>query len=287
MTAAVVIALIAAFSAFPAAAAETALTLDGGIAATLVTPDAPRPFPAVIMLHGLGSNRDEVGNLFLDAADALAERGIASLRFDFRGFGKSDGDTGAFTLERQNQDALTALEALAATPGVDAKRIGVMGFSFGAAAAIELAGAQPDRIGALVTWAPVGDYRADMLDSMGPAIFRRAARDGIVGIDLGWRTLALKQAFFDSLDRHDLPAALARYPGAFLTINGSDDPYLKYAPALLQAAAGQDKRALVIPGGDHMFNVYQPSRSSAAEVIGITADQFARTLAGPAYSPSK
>lgn len=282
-----VAAVIAAFTAFPGVAADTDLTLDGGIAATLTTPDGPGPFPGVIMLHGLGSSRNEVGNLFLDAADALAERGVASLRFDFRGFGKSDGDTGAFTLDRQNRDALTALDALAATPGVDARRIGVMGFSFGAGAAIELAGAHPDRIRALVTWAPAGDYRADMLDSMGPAIFQRAAQDGIVGIDFGWRTLALKQAFFDGLGRHDLLEALGHYPGAFLTINGSEDPYLKYAPALMQAAAGDDTRAMVIPGADHMFNVYQPSRSSAAEVIKITVDQFARTLEAPPYSPAK
>ncbi|WP_254433589.1 alpha/beta hydrolase family protein [Paracoccus yeei] len=69
------------------------------------------------MLHGLGSSQNEVGNLFVDAADALAERGIASIRFDFRGFGKSDGDTGNFTLDRQNQDAVIALDTLAGTAG--------------------------------------------------------------------------------------------------------------------------------------------------------------------------
>jgi hypothetical protein len=272
--------------ALPAAAAETSLTLEGGIAATLVTPHAPGPFPAVVMLHGLGSSQNEVGNLFVDAADALAERGIASIRFDFRGFGKSDGDTGNFTLDRQNQDAVIALDTLAGTAGVDPARIGVMGFSFGAGAAIELAGAQPDRIRSLVTWGPVGDYWADMLDNMGLGVFQRAEQDGIVGIDLGWRTMALKHDFFESLGRHDLSAALRRYPGPFLTINGSDDPYLKYAPMLMSAATGIDKRAEVIAGADHVFHVYQPSRSSVAQVIDITAGQFARTLA-PDYPPSK
>lgn len=275
-----------AMLALPAAAAETPLLLDHGIAATLVTPDAPGPFPAVLMLHGLGSSRDEVGNLFLDAADLLAEHGIASLRIDFRGFGQSQGDTGAFTLERQAEDARTALDALAATAGIDPGRIGVLGFSFGAGAAIELAAAEPRRIRSLVTWAPVGDYRADMLDSMGQRVFDRAAQDGIAGIDFGWRTLALRRGFFDSLGRHDLRAALAGYHGAFLTVNGSDDPYLRHAAALLDAAAGPDKRAVRIKDADHVFHVYQPSRSRVAELAAITAAQFARTLA-PGYSPSK
>lgn len=141
------------------------------------------------MFHGLGSSRDEVGIIFADTATALAMDGIASLRIDFRGFGKSDGDTGAFTLERQNEDAAIALQALAAMDKIDAERIGLMGFSFGAGAAIELAAAQPETIKSLVVWAPVGNYHDDMLDSLGQRAFDLAERDGIVGLDLGWRTM--------------------------------------------------------------------------------------------------
>lgn len=261
-----------------AQAQDSTLVLDRGISATLTMPKGTGPFPAVLMFHGLGSTRDEVGLIFMDSAEALAARGIASLRIDFRGFGKSDGDTGAFTLDRQNEDARIALRALAATQGVDAGRIGAMGFSFGAGAAIELAAAEPQAIRSLVVWAPVGDYRADMLDSMGQRAFDLAAEDGIVGLDLGWRTMALKRDFFDSLGKHDLLAALRAYDGPFMTVNGSDDPYRQYTPALMAAAAGGDKRALVIDGGDHVFHVYTPSRSMAGQVIKATVARFEDTL---------
>lgn len=274
-----VLALLATLALLPSArAAETDLVLDHGLAATLSLPDGDGPFPGVLMLHGLGSSRDEVGGIFADSAQVLAANGIASLRFDFRGFGDSGGDTGAFTLERQNQDALIALDALAATRRVDPQRLGVTGFSFGAAAAIELAAARPQMVRSVVALTPAGDYRADMLDSMGQRVFDRAAQDGIAGIDFGWRTLALKQGFFDSLSRHDLLAALARYPGPLLIINGEDDPYRKYAPRMLEAAAGQDKRAVVMQGSDHVFHVYKPSQSRVLDVIELMVARFGQTL---------
>lgn len=274
--------LAALFLAFiaplAALAGESPVLLDHGIAATLSMPDGPGPFPAVLMLHGLGSSRDEVGGIFSDTALALADQGVASLRIDFRGFGKSEGDTGAFTLERQNQDAQIGLEALAHTARVDPRRLGVTGFSFGAAAAIELAAARPDLVRSVVALTPAGDYGADMLASMGPRVFQRAETDGIAGIDFGWRTLALKRGFFDSLGRHDLMAALAAYSGPLLIINGEDDPYRKYAAPMLAASASADKQAVVIPDSDHVFHVYKPSQSKVMEMIDMLVARFRDTL---------
>lgn len=269
---------LALLTALPAMAGESALTLDRGIAATLSMPEGEGPFPAVLLLHGLGSTRNEIGNIYVDKAEALAANGIASLRFDFRGFGKSDGDTGEFTLDRQNEDALIALEALQDIDGVDPERIGVLGFSFGAGAAIELAAAQPQAVKSVVVWSPIGDYAADMLDSLGQKAFDRAAEDGIVGLNLGWRTMALKQDFFDSLFTHDLYAALREYPGPFMAINGADDFYLKYAERLRDAAAGTDTKGVVIDDADHVFHVYTPSKSVASQVIELTLDRFGETL---------
>lgn len=272
------IGLTAASVATPSVADDADLILNRGIAATLHLPDGEGPFPAVLMLHGLGSTRSEIANIYVDTAQALADRGIASLRIDFRGFGKSDGDTGAFTLDRQNEDADTALTALQKMRQIDPQRIGVLGYSFGAGAALELGAARPKDVKSVVTWSLIGDYRADMLSSMGQKVFDRAAEDGIVGFNLGWRTIVLKQAFFDSLAAHDLHAAARAYPGAFMTINGADDFYLPYAAPLLQSAAGTDKVALVIPDADHIFHVYTPSKSLAGPLIEATVARFDDSL---------
>ena len=66
---------------------EQAILIDAGnlqIPAILTLPAGSEPCPVVIMEHGTGSQKDEAGE-WVDKmlAPALAEAGIASLRFDF------------------------------------------------------------------------------------------------------------------------------------------------------------------------------------------------------------
>lgn len=271
------LALTLSLAAVPALAEETVHTLAGGIEATLNLPEAAGPVPAVLMLHGFGSSRDEVGGLYARTAAALAEQGIASLRIDFQGFGRSAGDTGAHSVDRQNADALTGLDALAAMPGVDPARLGVLGFSFGGGAAIQLAAERPDDVRSLVLWSSVGDYHPDFLQSLGQPAFDRAAAEGVVGLDLGWRTIVLKQDFFASLGQHDILGDLARYPGPVLTITGTEDYYHRYAQPMMDAAPGAAE-SLVMEGADHIFNVFDPAAPHAAAVIAATVARFAETL---------
>ena len=61
---------------------------------------------------------------------ALSTEGIASLRFNFRGVGNSEG---TFTNgELEGQDVSGALDALKHWPGIDGRRLAVAGYSFGA-----------------------------------------------------------------------------------------------------------------------------------------------------------
>ena len=261
-----------------AIAAETVITLEGGIAATFNLPDGATLAPVVLMLHGFGSSRDEVGGMYAREAAALAEQGIASLRIDFQGFGQSAGDTGATTVQGQVADAEVALAALATLDGVDPARIGVLGFSLGGGDAMLLSAKHPDTVKALATWSSVGDFHADFLMELGLPAFDLAAANGIVGLDLGWRTIALKQSFFESLSGHDLTASLASYPGAYLSITGETDFAAAYAPGFLAAAPNEMKEAVIVPGGDHIYNVFADDQSMAEGVISKTAEWFAGVL---------
>ncbi len=276
--------ILLAFAVRPllALAGETTVMLNGGIAATLNIPDTVKPdtapAPAVLMLHGFGSARDEVGGLFARQAEALAARGIASLRIDFRGFGKSDGDTGATTIDSQLDDAKVGLAYLTKVKGIDSARVGVLGFSLGGGIGMLAAAHEPQKIKSLASGSSVGAFRADFLSELGQKVFDRAKEDGVVGIDLGWRTMALKQSFFDSLGAHKLDEAIARYTGAYMAIAGSKDGSATYLVNFDSLSKSATQLTHVIADADHIFNVLGDDQSKAQDVISKTTDWFARTL---------
>jgi len=120
------------------------VVLDG----TLTVPEGKGPFPAVVLITGSGpQNRDEeiFGHKpFLVLADHLTRRGIAVLRYDDRGVGKSTGSFASATSEDFAGDAWTAWQTLSARPEIDAKRLGLLGHSEGGLIAPMLAASHPE-----------------------------------------------------------------------------------------------------------------------------------------------
>jgi pimeloyl-ACP methyl ester carboxylesterase len=105
------------------------------LAGTLTLPPGQGPFPAAILLSGSGPHdRDEslVGHRpFLVLADHLTRKGIAVLRFDKRGIGKSTGDYANATTEDFAGDAEAALAYLKTRKEIEVKKIGLIGHSEG------------------------------------------------------------------------------------------------------------------------------------------------------------
>ena len=256
-----------------ALAGETVVDLPNGIKGTLAVPDAGASGPAVVMLHGFGSSRDEVGGLFAMQAATLAQQGIASLRIDFRGYGESAGDMADTTFEGMLADVATARTYLSEVEGVDAERIGVIGYSFGAAIAM----LEPDDFASVVVWGQMGDLQAEFHEFLGQEFTDKAKSEGAASVDLGWRVVTLKQAFFDSLAKHDLAARFAGYDGPFLTIAGDADPASGYFEQYLGLASGP-KESLVISGADHMLGVYSDQPEFGEQVIKKTSAWLSQTL---------
>lgn len=105
------------------------------IGGTLTIPQGKGPFPAVLLITGSGpQDRDEslLGHKpFLVIADALSRRGIAVLRVDDRGIGKSTGNFQMSTTFDFADDVQAGVEFLKARKEVDGKRIGLIGHSEG------------------------------------------------------------------------------------------------------------------------------------------------------------
>jgi uncharacterized protein len=134
----------------------------------LSVPRGPGPFPAVVLVHGSGpSDADEtLGQIkvFKDLAFGLASRGVVVLRYAKR---TRIDPRGVVTVKEEVIDAVhAAVDLMAATPQVDARRLVVVGHSQGGYLAPRIA-SEDTRIAGLVILAgntrPVEDLLVEQL----------------------------------------------------------------------------------------------------------------------------
>jgi len=118
------------------------------LSGTLTLPSGQGPFPAAILIAGSGpQDRDETvagHRPFLVLANYLTRKGIAVLRYDKRGIGKSTGNYDQATTEDFASDATAALAYLKSRKEINAAKIGVVGHSEGGIIAPMLASRSSD-----------------------------------------------------------------------------------------------------------------------------------------------
>lgn len=129
------------------------------LSGTLTLPQGPGPFKAVIMITGSGAqNRNEeiMGHKpFLVIADYLSRNGIAVLRYDDRGTGKSQGKYADATSADLATDAEAAYNFLKNYSKINMKEIGFIGHSEGGLIA-PIVAASNHNIGFIVSLAGPG-----------------------------------------------------------------------------------------------------------------------------------
>ena len=185
------------------------LSLEGVLA---LPDDPPRRCPAAAVCHphpALGGNMDN--GVVTAVCRALAWRGIASLRFNFRGVGQSGGD---FTNgETEGEDVRAALDALKHWPGIDGGRLAVAGYSFGAGVALRSAG-QLKHAKCLALIAPPNSAvrSNDLRRFRKPMLFVAGEQDRI----------SPAAALQESLDELDLDAELLSISGADHSMSGAE-----------------------------------------------------------------
>ena len=116
--------------------------------------------PLVIICHGFSGNCD--AKLLTDIADDLLKDGIASIRFDFNGHGKSEGEFQNMTVPNEIQDLKNVITWAQDQPWVE--NISLHGHSQGGVVVSMTAGELGDKvIKSLVLMAPAAVLRDDAL----------------------------------------------------------------------------------------------------------------------------
>lgn len=193
--------------------------------------------PAVVVMHGWGTN----AGLMLPCVRPLAEAGISVLLLDARCHGASDDE--AFTsMPRFAEDMAAGLDWLKRQPGVDGRRLALLGHSVGAAAAL-LCASRRDDIAAVVSLAAFAHPREVMR--------RLLAEQRVPYAPLGWYVMRHVQHVIGH--RFDDIAPLATLPRVrcpVLLVHGRDDCTAPFSDAQrLHAVAGGKAQLLPVAAG--------------------------------------
>jgi dipeptidyl aminopeptidase/acylaminoacyl peptidase len=240
--------------ALPAAAPSDrplAVPAGGGVtlAGTLTVPAGPGPHPAAVIVGGFGPSGRDGGlggeeGAYATLARRLAERGVAVLRYDKRGIGMSGGAPLSWLDSRPlARDAAAAVRTLAVLPGVDRRRIALIGHSQGGDLALDAASRSPAT--RVVTLAAPGRPLRLL-----PRVSGAAARllDRLVGPRAARATLG-----------SDPRRAAVRAARPALLVHGTRDGTVPVSDldrlAAVRRAAGLPTATLRVPGADHFLQV--------------------------------
>lgn len=263
---------------------EEVISIDAGdhtIPATLTLPTAEGKHPAVVMLHGTGSNREEAGNGYQKAAPILAEKyGIATIRIDFMGNGDSTADYKDYTFTSAVADAVKAAAYVTALDAVDGSHLGVMGWSQGGTIALLAAGRHPELFSAVVTWAGAPNMYEDGFPSKEQVA--EAEKNGFFVLDFEWRTpLEVSLQWCQEVMNTDVLKEFSAFTGPVLAIHGDQDTSVnpEYSNKIVAASSNPASSVQMMEGMDHTFNVFaEEDFASLMKAIDFTGAFFQAQL---------
>lgn len=256
------------------------------IPAIVTIPAGEGKFPAVVMLHGTGSNKHEAGGGYDMAAPAMAKAGIATIRFDFMGIDESEASYTDYCFTSANIDAKAAADYVAGLEKVDGEKLAVLGWSQGGTNALLAAAAYPETFKAVITWAGSVTGKTDS-DSFKEQ-YAIAKKDGFYVQEYDWREpLHVGLRWYEENMKTDKLAETAKIEAPILAIQGMKDTSVTpdNAEKIVEVAKNEATRAYFIEDCDHTFNVFSGDYTAINEAIQAGID-FVKEVFGQEQAPA-
>jgi hypothetical protein len=264
-------------------------SLDGErLTATLSLPKGSSKGYA-ILVHGITSERNEAG-FYTEMAKQLRERGIASIRADWRCHGDNKLPSSELSLSGIINDINAASrEAAHRLDPQGEHSISVVAASFGGGAAVLWASTHEERIKSLVLLAPVLDYSADLfrhaqIDEnwyLSETSVEQLATEGQVPTS----SLPIGRAMINELPFSDVPKAIRETTIPITVFHGEadSDVFIDYSRRYCKEEFGC--HLIPVPGVDHGFikpgtDFYHPeSQENHRQIIPRIVEVVASSLA--------
>ncbi|MCE7913142.1 MAG: OsmC family protein [Nitrosomonas sp. PRO4] len=201
-------------------------------------------------------------------ARALADLGIAVLRFDFTGLGNSEGEFSSTNFSSNLQDLLAAanrLEQHYAAPAL------LIGHSLGGAAVLAAAQDLPSvkaivTIGAPATAAHVKHLFSD--------VYHELQNKQSVQVELGGRSFSIQRQFVEDLEKYNSIAHIESLKKALLIFHSPLDDVVSIDEASrIYTAAKHPKSFVSLDRADHLLSNPDDSRY-VAEVLSAWANRY-------------
>lgn len=228
------------------------VTIDGDhgkLAAVIQTPDGLSNFPIVILCHGFTGYKESP--LLNPIADYLEKAGIASIRFDFNGHGKSEGRFQDMTILNEIEDARHVYEYVRDMRGVTS--VSLAGHSQGGVVASMLAGQLGvENVKAIALMAPAAVLRDDAIrgDLFG-AKFNPYNIPEYVEIYDNYR---VGRNYIKTAQNLPIYETAAKYKGPVFIIQGTNDVVVPYNYSLRYQKIYPGSQLELLKGYDHGFN---------------------------------
>ena len=215
----------------------------------------PSPRLGALFVHGITVDREEDG-FYTRFAESLAGAGIASLRFDFRAHGKSEGRYEDLTLSGVINDIDSAYRTLSdSLPAGTPKVVIAASFGGGLSACWALDNGRPPN--GLVLLNPLLDYGKRMLFDKPFWEDGSLTQDGAADLRrIGWLPhgeFKIGRSLFNELFRIRPHERIKSLDVPMLAIHGSADSMVPYGIARDCVAECKDSEFVTVEGSDHGF----------------------------------
>ncbi|AWB45583.1 hypothetical protein DCC85_16185 [Paenibacillus sp. CAA11] len=211
-----------------------------------------KKYPVAILSHGVLGDRNQQG-MFTQLTDALQKKGMVTVRFDFDGYGESDGELKYNSIKSEKEDLSAIIDYVKTLDYVDTNRINLVGYSMGGAATSLVAGERANEIHSVALWSAA----AILVDD--------AERGSLLGATVDVNNLpdeipifggayTFGKKWFEDAIGLDIYGIAQKYEGDVLIVHGDKDQVVPMSYSKkYDKVYGKGAKLVVVKGGEHVY----------------------------------